>query len=66
MVSTVRPVVIVVPRERAVKTGKLARDMHDRDRRVRRTHFERSRSPLDETSTDRHYGEQRPRTIADK
>jgi regulator of RNase E activity RraA len=45
--------VIVVPRERALEVGKLAREIHIGDERSRRARFERLGIPLDETVQDK-------------
>ena len=41
--------VLVVPREHALAVGKLAREIHDGDQKVRRERYERLGIPLDET-----------------
>jgi regulator of RNase E activity RraA len=41
--------VIVVPRERALEVGRLARQIHEGDERGRRARYERLDIPLDET-----------------
>jgi 4-hydroxy-4-methyl-2-oxoglutarate aldolase len=41
--------VLVVPRERAVKVGKIAREIHVGDEKSRAQRYERLGIPLDET-----------------
>jgi 4-hydroxy-4-methyl-2-oxoglutarate aldolase len=45
--------VIVVPRERALEVGRLAREIYNGDERSRRARFERLGIPLDETVEDK-------------
>jgi len=45
--------VIVVPRERALDVGKLAREINADDQRSRKARFEKLKMPLDETVRDR-------------